>query len=75
MLLQISATHGVDQIELLKSSLKGLNGTIFLGLTSRARGDALIWILLLGPVVFVVEFKTGDSDSVVGRWIKFGIMR
>jgi hypothetical protein len=52
----------VEQIDLLKSSLAGLHGSIFLEFNIPRMGRRIDLVLLLGPVVFVVEFKTGDSE-------------
>jgi hypothetical protein len=52
----------VEQIELLKSALKGLSGSLFLEFNIPRMGRRIDLVLLLGPVVFVVEFKTGDSE-------------
>jgi hypothetical protein len=51
-----------EQIEFLQSSLKGLDGALFLEFNIPRMGRRIDAVLLIGPVVFVVEFKTGESE-------------
>jgi hypothetical protein len=52
----------IEQIELLKSQLAGLTGTIFLEFNIPRMGRRIDTVLLVGPVVFVIEFKVGQSS-------------
>lgn len=49
------------QIEFLKRSLKGLQGTIFFEFNIPRMGRRIDVVLLIGPAIFVVEFKVGES--------------
>src|SRR5512139_3393361 len=48
------------QIELLKTSLLGLKGDLFLEFNIPRMGRRIDTVLLIGPVAFVIEFKVGD---------------
>jgi hypothetical protein len=48
------------QIELLKTSLLGLKGSLFLEFNIPRMGRRIDAVLLIGPVAFVIEFKVGD---------------
>lgn len=48
------------QIELLKTALLGLKGALFLEFNIPRMGRRIDTVLLIGPVVFVIEFKVGD---------------
>jgi hypothetical protein len=52
----------IEQIESLRSSLKGLSGTLFLEFNIPRMGRRIDAVLLIGPVVFVVEFKVGEKE-------------
>jgi hypothetical protein len=52
----------IGQIEFLRSSLKDLTGTIFLEFNIPRMGRRIDAVLLIGPVVFVVEFKVGEEE-------------
>lgn len=52
----------IEQIEFLRSSLDGLTGTLFLEFNIPRMGRRIDAVLLVGPVVFVVEFKVGESE-------------
>src|SRR5262245_44649835 len=45
------------QIALLKSQLNGLSGWIFLEFSIPRMGRRIDMVLIIGPIVFVVEFK------------------
>ena len=49
------------QLELLQNSLVGLTGSIFLEFNIPRIGRRIDAVLLVGPVVFVIEFKVGSS--------------
>jgi len=51
----------IDQIELLRSSLQGVTGTLFLEFNIPRMGRRIDAVLLTGPVVFVIEFKVGET--------------
>lgn len=49
------------QIDLLKKCLSGLEGTIYLEYTIPRMGRRVDTVLLIGPVLFVLEFKVGEK--------------
>lgn len=49
------------QVEMLRSSLDGLSGSIFLEFNIPRMGRRIDVVLLIGPVAFVVEFKVGEK--------------
>jgi len=50
------------QIALLQSQLVGLSGSVFLEFSIPRMGRRVDTVLIIGPVVFVVEFKVGDCE-------------
>jgi schlafen family protein len=50
------------QTTLLKSQLLGMNGSIFLEFTIPRMGRRVDAVLIIGPVLFVLEFKVGESE-------------
>jgi hypothetical protein len=56
------STAWKEQIEFLRSTLKGLPGTLFLEFNIPRMGRRIDAVLLIGPVVFVVEFKVGEKE-------------
>jgi hypothetical protein len=52
----------IEQIEFLRSALNGLAGTLFLEFNIPRMGRRIDAVLLIGPVVFVVEFKIGETE-------------
>lgn len=52
----------VRQIDVLKASLRGLGGWILLEFIVPRIGSRIDVVLLIGPVVFVVEFKVGEKN-------------
>ena len=52
----------IEQIEFLHSSLNGLTGTLFLEFNIPRMGRRIDAVLLIGPVIFVVEFKVGEDE-------------
>ncbi len=51
----------LEQIAFLQMSLDGLNGTLYLEFNIPRIGSRVDVVLLVGPVVFVVEFKVGEA--------------
>lgn len=60
------------QIKFLQTNLKGLTGSVFLEFTIPRMGRRIDAVLLIGPVVFVVEFKVGqvtfDRSAIAQVW-------
>ena len=52
----------IEQIEFLQAKLSGLTGSIFLEFNIPRMGRRIDVVLLIGPVVFVVEFKVGEKE-------------
>ena len=52
----------IAQIEILRACLSGLTGSIFLEFNIPRMGRRIDVVLLIGPVVFVVEFKVGEKE-------------
>ena len=50
------------QIEFLRSSTNGLSGAIFLEFKIPRLGRRIDAVLIIGPVIFVVEFKVGEKE-------------
>ncbi len=51
-----------EQIEILKHALKGFEGTIFFEFSIPRMGKRVDCILLIENIVFVIEFKVGQSE-------------
>ena len=51
----------VGQLDLLKRSVAGLEGSIFLEFSIPRMGRRIDTVLLVGPVCLVVEFKVGED--------------
>jgi hypothetical protein len=51
----------LDQIQLLKKELVSLTGMLFMEFSIPRMGRRIDVVLLIGPIVFVVEFKVGDT--------------
>jgi len=51
----------LEQIEFLQKNLDGLNGTLYLEFNIPRMGSRVDAVLLIGTVVFVVEFKVGEA--------------
>ena len=51
----------ITQIEFLRARLTGLSGSLFLEFNIPRMGRRIDAVLLIGPVVFAVEFKVGES--------------
>lgn len=52
----------IEQIDFLRSALNGFSGVIFLEFNIPRMGRRIDAVLLIGPVVFVVEFKVGEKE-------------
>ncbi len=51
----------LEQISILQSCLVGLTGTLFFEFNIPRMGRRIDAVLLIGPIVFVIEFKMGES--------------
>ena len=51
----------LEQISLLQGQLVGLNGSLFLEFSIPRMGRRIDTVLLINSIVFVLEFKVGDS--------------
>ena len=49
------------QIEFLRSQLSGLSGSIFFEFNIPRMGRRIDVVLVIGPVVFAIEFKVGEK--------------
>src|SRR5687767_13967893 len=54
----------LDQIEILKATLHGIDGAIFLEFVVPRLGSRIDAVLVAGPIVFVIEFKVGADRFV-----------
>ena len=61
-LLQTQRDAWLTQINFLRSHIGGLNGTLLLEFNIPRMGRRIDTVLLIGPVVFVVEFKVGEKS-------------
>lgn len=52
----------LGQIEILKPTLAGLRGAIFFEFIVPRIGSRIDVVLIIGPIIFVVEFKVGEKD-------------
>ncbi|NDB69483.1 MAG: DUF2075 domain-containing protein, partial [Methylocystaceae bacterium] len=52
----------LGQIEILKRALAGLHGAIFFEFIVPRIGSRIDVVLILGPIIFVIEFKVGEKD-------------
>ena len=50
----------IEQLALLKQHLPGLTGSIFLEFNIPRVGRRIDVVLIVGPIVFVIEFKVGE---------------
>ncbi|WP_237702434.1 hypothetical protein [Opitutus terrae] len=51
----------LEQTAFLQKNLEGLSGTLYLEFNIPRMGSRVDAVLLIGPVVFVVEFKVGEA--------------
>jgi len=49
----------IRQVEILRSALAGLNGSLFLEFSIPRMGRRIDAVVIVGPVVFAIEFKVG----------------
>ena len=61
-LIQTQRDAWIVQIEILRDHLKGLTGSLFLEFNIPRMGRRIDVVLLIGPAVFVVEFKVGEGS-------------
>jgi hypothetical protein len=68
--LTVNSGHAVEpdqrdawlsQIQVLRTALAGLTGTLFLEFVVPRIGSRLDAVLISGPVIFVIEFKVGEA--------------
>lgn len=52
----------LEQVGILKASLLGLDGTLFLEFNIPRMGRRIDAVLISGPVIFVIELKVGAHD-------------
>lgn len=50
----------LEEVDFLKQNLRGLPGALFLEFNVPRMGSRIDAVLLIGPIVFVVEFKVGQ---------------
>ena len=50
------------EISFLQNQLTGLSGSLFMEFSIPRMGRRVDVVLVIGPIVFVVEFKIGDAD-------------
>ena len=61
-LVQTQRDAWIDEIRILKSALSGYRGHIYFEYAIPRMGKRIDVVLLIGPVVFVLEFKVGDRE-------------
>ncbi len=61
-LLPAQTDAWLEQIRLLQAQLVGLHGSIFLEFSIPRMGRRIDAVLLIGSIVFVLEFKVGESE-------------
>lgn len=52
----------LEQITILQSVLQGFQGTVYFEFSIPRMGKRIDVVLLIGPVIFVLEFKIGESE-------------
>lgn len=60
-LLSTEVDAWLAEIGILQAQLDGLTGSLYLEFTIPRMGRRIDAVLLIGPVVFVIEFKVGES--------------
>src|SRR5690349_18907965 len=60
-LLPTQRNAWLAQIQFLQDALIGLSGSLFLEFNIPRMGRRIDAVLLIGPVIFVIEFKVGDA--------------
>lgn len=61
-LLPTQTNAWLEQIHILQDQLKGQTGSLFLEFNIPRMGRRIDTVLLIGPAVFVVEFKVGETS-------------
>ncbi len=51
----------ITEIDILRSELQGIDGSVFLEFNIPRMGRRVDAVLIVGPVVFVIEFKIGEK--------------
>lgn len=59
--LQTQSKSWQEQISILREQLSGLTGGLFLEFNIPRMGRRIDTVLVIGPVIFVVEFKVGEG--------------
>lgn len=71
-LLQAQRDAWIEQTRLLQAQVKGLAGAIFLEFSIPRMGRRIDAVLIIGSIIFVIEFKVGetafDRGSVEQVW-------
>lgn len=52
----------LDQIDILKAALRGVDGSLFLEFVVPRLGSRIDAVLVAGPILFVIEFKVGADN-------------
>jgi hypothetical protein len=52
----------LSQIEILRLALEGMRGTLFFEFIVPRIGSRIDVVLILGPTIFVIEFKVGEKE-------------
>src|SRR5262245_47964973 len=52
----------LTQLTLLKSQLAGLSGSVFMEFSIPRMGRRVDTVLIIGPMIFLVEFKVGGLE-------------
>ncbi|MGB8167583.1 MAG: DNA/RNA helicase domain-containing protein [Chthoniobacteraceae bacterium] len=60
-LIQTQRDTWIFQIEILRTHLRGLAGTLLMEFSIPRLGRRIDAVLLVGPIVFVLEFKVGEQ--------------
>jgi hypothetical protein len=55
----------VKQIEILRNCLKSYEGTVYFEYSVPRMGQRIDVVLLIGPVIFVLEFKIGEMPTAL----------
>jgi hypothetical protein len=58
------------EIEILKLALEGISGALFLEFVVPRIGSRIDAVVISGPVVFVIEFKAGQSAFSQRDWVQ-----
>ena len=63
-----------EEIKILKDTLKNYKGAIYFEYTIPRMGQRIDVVLIIDSVIFVLEFKVGESDFPGQQLIRFGTM-